>query len=82
MGSWPFVFGFLAIMVLWAVVNSVFDLGGSEERHGFDPYPYIATAPPPCGIRLDPSTFDTARITYGHRGVGARSAAMQSPTPA
>jgi uncharacterized membrane protein len=41
MGSWPFVFGFLAIMVLWAVVNSVFYLGGSEEQHGFDPYPYI-----------------------------------------
>lgn len=41
MGSWPFVFGFLAIMAVWAIVNSVFYLGGSAEQHGFDPYPYI-----------------------------------------
>jgi uncharacterized membrane protein len=42
MGSWPFVFGFLAIMAVWAVVNSVFYLGGSADgAHGFDPYPYI-----------------------------------------
>ena len=41
MGSWPFVFGFLAIMAVWAIVNSVFYLGGSEGQHGFDPYPYI-----------------------------------------
>jgi uncharacterized membrane protein len=41
MGSWPFVFGFLAIMAVWAVANSVFYLGGSEGQHGFDPYPYI-----------------------------------------
>ncbi len=42
MGSWPFVFGFLAIMAVWAVVNSVFYLGGSAGgQHGFDPYPYI-----------------------------------------
>ena len=41
MGSWPFVFCFFGIMVLWAVVNSVFYLGGSHGKHGFDPYPYI-----------------------------------------
>ena len=42
MGSWPFVFGFLAIMAVWAVVNSLFYLGGSADgAHGFDPYPYI-----------------------------------------
>ncbi len=42
MGSWPFVFGFLAIMAVWAVVNSVFYLGGSADgAHGSDPYPYI-----------------------------------------
>src|SRR5437588_2903291 len=41
MGSWPFVFGFFAVMVLWAIVNSIFYLGGSRGRHGFDPYPYI-----------------------------------------
>ena len=38
MGSWPFVFGFFAFMIGWAVVNSVLSLGGA---HGFDPYPYI-----------------------------------------
>src|SRR5438309_1893380 len=41
MGSWPFVFGFFAVMILWAVANSAFYLGGSHGRHGFDPYPYI-----------------------------------------
>ncbi len=38
MGSWPFVFGFLGIMAVWAIVNTIFSLGG---RGGFDPYPYI-----------------------------------------
>jgi len=38
MGSWPFVFGFFAVMVAWVVINSVLALGGP---HGFDPYPYI-----------------------------------------
>lgn len=41
MGSWPFVIGFLGIMAIWAVANSVFYLGGSPAHHGFDPYPYI-----------------------------------------
>ena len=41
MGSWPFVFGFFSVMILWAVLNSIFYLGGSHGKHGFDPYPYI-----------------------------------------
>ena len=41
MGSWPFVFAFFGVMILWAVVNSAFYLGGTLGRHGFDPYPYI-----------------------------------------
>ena len=41
MGSWPFVFAFFTVMILWAVVNSAFYLGGSHGKHGFDPYPYI-----------------------------------------
>jgi uncharacterized membrane protein len=41
MGSWPFVFGFFTVMILWAVANSLFYLGGSHSKHGFDPYPYI-----------------------------------------
>jgi uncharacterized membrane protein len=41
MGSWPFVFSFFGVMILWAVVNSVFYLGGKHGTHGFDPYPYI-----------------------------------------
>ncbi len=32
MGSWPFVFAFLASMALWA---------GYNRRSGFDPYPFI-----------------------------------------
>jgi uncharacterized membrane protein len=38
MGSWPFVFGFFAVMIAWVVVNSVLAIGGPN---GFDPYPYI-----------------------------------------
>jgi len=41
MGSWPFVFAFFGIMILWAIINSVFYLGGEHGKHGFDPYPYI-----------------------------------------
>jgi uncharacterized membrane protein len=41
MGSWPFVFIFLGLMAMWAIVNSVFWLGGSHGKHGFDPYPYV-----------------------------------------
>ncbi len=41
MGSWPFVFCFFGVMLAWAIVNSVFYLGGSHGKHGFDPYPYI-----------------------------------------
>jgi uncharacterized membrane protein len=41
MGSWPFVFGFFTVMIIWAMINSIFYLGGSNGKHGFDPYPYI-----------------------------------------
>ena len=41
MGSWIFVGGFFAVMILWAIANSAFYLGGSNGKHGFDPYPYI-----------------------------------------
>jgi uncharacterized membrane protein len=40
MGSWPFVFGFFAVMILWALVNTL--LFEHILRHkAFDPYPYI-----------------------------------------
>lgn len=35
-GSWPFIGIFLAIIVIWMVVNSLL-----LYRHPFDPYPYI-----------------------------------------
>ena len=41
MGSWPFVFGFLGSMGLWAIVNSILSVGSSHGKKGFDPYPYI-----------------------------------------
>ena len=41
MGSWPFVFSFFGVMIAWAIANSIFYLGGSHAKHGFDPYPYI-----------------------------------------
>src|SRR6202048_404260 len=41
MGSWPFVLAFFSIMIAWAIINSVFYIGGKNDTHGFDPYPYI-----------------------------------------
>ena len=40
-GSWPFIFIFLAMIVIWMLVNTLLidDLLG---RRPFDPYPYIA----------------------------------------
>jgi uncharacterized membrane protein len=40
MGSWGFVFGFFAVMILWALVNTVF-LEHVLHHKAFDPYPYI-----------------------------------------
>lgn len=40
MGSWGFVFGFFAVMILWALVNTVFFEHVLHHR-AFDPYPYI-----------------------------------------
>lgn len=41
MGSWGFVFGFIGVMIAWAIANSLFFLFGTHGKHGFDPYPYI-----------------------------------------
>jgi len=40
MGSWPFVFGFFAVMIIWALVNT-FLLERVIHHKAFDPYPYI-----------------------------------------
>lgn len=40
MGSWPFVFGFFAVMIAWALVNT-FLLERVLHHKAFDPYPYI-----------------------------------------
>jgi len=40
MGSWPFVFGFFAVMIMWAVVNTIV-LQRVVNHKAFDPYPYI-----------------------------------------
>jgi uncharacterized membrane protein len=40
MGSWGFVFGFFAVMILWAFVNTVF-FEHVLHHKAFDPYPYI-----------------------------------------
>ena len=36
MGSWPFIGGFILVMALWAVINSV-----ALHNKSWDPYPYI-----------------------------------------
>ncbi len=40
MGSWPFVFSFFAVMIAWAVVNTLI-LQRVIHHKAFDPYPYI-----------------------------------------
>jgi uncharacterized membrane protein len=40
MGSWPFVFSFFAIMIVWALVNTLL-FEHILHHKAFDPYPYI-----------------------------------------
>lgn len=40
MGSWPFVFAFFAVMIAWAVTNTVL-LQHVLHHRAFDPFPYI-----------------------------------------
>ncbi len=40
MGSWPFVFCFFGVMIIWALVNTVV-LHRVLHHKAFDPYPYI-----------------------------------------
>ena len=40
MGSWPFVFCFFSVMIIWALVNTVV-LHRVLHHDAFDPYPYI-----------------------------------------
>jgi uncharacterized membrane protein len=40
MGSWPFVFGFFAVMIAWATINTIV-LQRVINHKAFDPYPYI-----------------------------------------
>jgi uncharacterized membrane protein len=40
MGSWPFVFTFLLIMVLWAIGNTIV-IGRVLSHKAFDPFPYV-----------------------------------------
>src|SRR6202041_2942946 len=40
MGSWPFVFGFFAVMIIWAVGNTLL-LQRVVHHRAFDPSPYI-----------------------------------------
>src|ERR1019366_7336594 len=40
MGSWPFVFTFFAVMIVWAIVNTLL-FEHILHHKAFDPYPYI-----------------------------------------
>jgi uncharacterized membrane protein len=40
MGSWPFVFCFFAVMIMWALVNTIV-FHRVLHHKAFDPYPYI-----------------------------------------
>jgi uncharacterized membrane protein len=40
MGSWPFVFAFFGVMILWALTNTVL-IERILHHKAFDPYPYI-----------------------------------------
>jgi uncharacterized membrane protein len=44
MGSWTFIFGFLGVMLVWAMLNTFLHIGqppSTGGTKGFDPYPYI-----------------------------------------
>jgi len=40
MGSWPFVFAFFAVMIVWALTNTLL-IQHILHHKAFDPYPYI-----------------------------------------
>ena len=40
MGSWPFVFTFFAVMIVWALTNTLL-IEHVLHHKAFDPYPYI-----------------------------------------
>jgi uncharacterized membrane protein len=40
-GSWPFIFIFLGLILVWMLVNTLF-IGDLLHHKAFDPYPYIA----------------------------------------
>jgi uncharacterized membrane protein len=40
MGSWPFVFSFFAVMIAWAIINTLL-FEHILHHKAFDPYPYI-----------------------------------------
>jgi uncharacterized membrane protein len=40
MGSWPFVFGFFIVMIIWALTNTLL-IQHVLHHKPFDPYPYI-----------------------------------------
>jgi uncharacterized membrane protein len=40
MGSWPFVFAFFAVMIIWALTNTLL-IQHILHHKAFDPYPYI-----------------------------------------
>ncbi len=40
MGSWPFVFSFFAVMITWAIINTLL-FEHILHHKAFDPYPYI-----------------------------------------
>jgi len=40
-GSWPFIFIFLGLILIWMLVNTLF-IGHVLHGKAFDPYPYIA----------------------------------------
>ena len=40
MGSWPFVFCFFAVMIAWAIINTIL-IAHVLHHKAFDPYPYI-----------------------------------------
>jgi uncharacterized membrane protein len=40
-GSWPFIFIFIAVILVWMLINTVV-IGDALHGKAFDPYPYIA----------------------------------------
>jgi hypothetical protein len=79
MGSWPFVFGFFIVMISWAVVNSVFYLGGTQGKQGLLGFLWVVKHDP---IRVSVPWAVVAGVRKLARGADRAAFVHGRPWPA